>query len=197
MPRKAHGFSLVELLVVMAIVLVLYATMYGPSSASGQAKRRAQCAQQLQQMHMMLTLFAGEHDGAFPTARGSTSEGALSQLVPLYTTATSVFICPGSGDSALPGAQPFADRRISYAYCAGLKRDADPAAMLVADALANTRAKLSGDTLFSTTGAAPGSNHRTSGGNILFVDGHVEMHGPIAPHALPIPPGATLLNPKP
>ena len=197
MPRKAHGFSLVELLVVMAIVLVLYASMYGPSSASGQAKRRAQCAQQLQQMHMMLTLFAGEHDGAFPAARGTTSEGALSQLVPLYTTDTSVFICPGSGHAALPGAQPFADRRISYAYCAGLKRDADPAAMLVADALANTRAKLNGDTLFSTTGSAPGSNHRASGGNVLFVDGHVEMFGPIAPRALPIPPGATLLNPKP
>ncbi len=197
MPRKAHGFSLVELLVVMAIVLVLYASMYGPGSASGQAKRRAQCAQQLQQMHLMLTLFAGEHDGAFPTARGSTSEGALSQLVPLYTTDTSVFICPGSGHAALPGAQAFADRRISYAYCAGLKRDADPAAMLVADALANTRATLNGDTLFSTSGSAPGNNHRASGGNILFVDGHVELLGPIAPRALPIPPGATLLNPKP
>ena len=197
MPRKAHGFSLVELLVVMAIVLVLYAAIYGPSSASGQAKRRAQCVRQLQQMHQMLTLFAGEHDGAFPAARGSTSEGALSQLVPLYTTDTSVFICPGSGHAALPGAQPFVDRRISYAYCAGLRRDADPAALLVADALADTRPKLVGDTLFSTTGAAPGHNHRTAGGNILFVDGHVETPGAIAPRALPLPPGATLLNPKP
>ena len=197
MPRKAHGFSLVELLVVMAIVLVLYATMYGPSSATGQAKSRAQCARQLQQMHVMLTLFAGEHDGAFPAARGPTSEGALSQLVPLYTTDTGVFICPGSGHGALPGAQPFADRRISYAYCAGLKSGADPAAMLVADALANTRAKLSGDTLFSASGSAPGNNHGTSGGNILFVDGHVEMLGPIASRALPLPPGGTLLNPKP
>jgi urease subunit alpha len=31
MPRKAHGFSLVELLVVMALVLILYAAMYGPT----------------------------------------------------------------------------------------------------------------------------------------------------------------------
>ena len=197
MPRKTPAFSLVELLVVMAIVLIAYASMYGPSSASGQAKRRAQCVQQLQQMHTMLALFAGEHDGAFPAARWPTSEGALSQLVPLYTTDTDVFICPGSGDSALPGAQPFADRRISYAYCAGLKRDADPGALLVADALASTRAKLSGDPLFSTTGHAPGNNHRTAGGNLLFVDGHVETSGSIAPRALPIPAGATLLNPKP
>ena len=58
MLRKTHGFSLVELLVVMALVLVMYAAMYGPSSASGQAKRRAQCVQQLMQMHQMLTLFA-------------------------------------------------------------------------------------------------------------------------------------------
>ena len=197
MARQAHAFSLVELLVVMAIVLVLYASMYGPSSASGRAKRSAQCVQQLQQMHALLTLFAAEHEGAFPAARGPTSEGALSQLVPLYTTDTGVFICPGSGHAALPGAQPFVERRISYAYCAGLKRDADPGAMLVADAFANTRAKLNGDTLFSTTGKPPGNNHRTGGGNILFVDGHVETHGPIAARALPIPPGATLLNPRP
>ena len=197
MLRKTHGFSLVELLVVMALVLVMYAAMYGPSSASGQAKRRAQCVQQLMQMHQMLTLFAGEHDGAFPAARGPTSESALSQLVPLYTTDTSVFICPGSGHAALPGAQPFADRRISYAYCAGLKRDADPGAILVADALAKPDALRSGDTLFSITGAAPGNNHRTGGGNVLFVDGHVESLPAVAPRALPLPPGATLLNPKP
>ncbi len=196
MPRKAHGFSLVELLVVMALVLIMYAAMYGPGSASGQAKRRAQCARQLQQMHQLLTLFAGEHDGAFPTATGPTSEAALSQLVPLYTTDTSVFICPGSGHAALPGAQPFADRRCSYAYCAGLKRDADPAALLVADALSNTRAKLEGDTLFSTSGSAPGNNHRTSGGHVLFVDGHVEAFGPVASRAFPLPPGSVLLNPK-
>ena len=197
MPRKTHGFSLVELLVVMAIVLVLYAAMYGPGSASGQAQCRTQCARQLQQMHVVLMLYATEHDGAFPAARGPTSESALSQLVPLYTTDTSVFICPGSGHAALPGARPFADRRISYAYCAGLRRDADPGTLLAADALANPRATLQGDALFSTTGSAPGSNHRTAGGNVLFVDGHVETPGPIAPHALPVPPGATLLNPKP
>lgn len=196
MTHKAHGFSLVELLVVMALVLILYAAMYGPSSASGQARSRAQCARQLQQMHQMLTFFAGEHEGAFPATTGPTSEAALSQLVPLYTTDTSVFICPGSGDAALPGAQPFADRRCSYAYCAGLKRDADPAVLLVADALASTRARLPGDTLFSTSGSAPGNNHRASGGHVLFVDGHVEALGPVAPRAFPLPPGATLLNPK-
>lgn len=181
----------------MALVTIGYALMYGAGSASRQAHNREQCAEQLKQMHMILSLYAAEHEGAFPEALGSTSEPALSQLVPIYTTDTSVFICPGSGLAALPSAQPFFDRRISYAYCAGLKRNSSPGALLAADALVNPRTVLQGDVLFSTNGSAPGNNHRASGGNLLFVDGHVETMVPVAQHSLEIPSGAKLLNPKP
>ena len=105
MHSRLRGFSLVELLIVMALVTCAYAFMFGPGTAWSQGRAKAQCARQLQQMHAALTLFAAEHDGAFPASGDArASEPALSQLVPLYTTDTTIFICPGSGHSGLPGA---------------------------------------------------------------------------------------------
>lgn len=198
MHSRNHGFSLVELLIVMALVMCAYAFMFGSSTAWAQDRARTRCAQQLQAMHAALTLYAAEHEGAFPATDARNSEPALSQLVPLYTTDTTIFICPGSKHSALPGAQPFTDRRCSYAYVGGLKRDAMPDQMLASDAQINTGAKIAGDPLFSTTGNAPGNNHRGFGGSVLFVDGHVEIQDTaLARRDFAVPSSARLLNPKP
>ncbi len=181
----------------MGIVGMLYLALLGPNAAGVQAKHRALCLENLKQMHSLLKLYAAEHDGAFPVVQGATnSETPLSELVPRYTTDTAIFTCPASGDAELPGAQPFANRHTSYAYVIGLKSDAEPDALIVSDARVDARSVTTGEALFSTTGAAPGRNHRASGGNLLFVDGHVEWSGPLASRALPLPPGTTLLNPK-
>lgn len=197
MHSRSRGFSLIELLIVMALVTCGYAFMFGPHTAWSQTRAKARCAQQLQAMHAALSLFAAEHEGTFPSpADARTSEPALSQLVPLYTTDTSIFICPGSGHSALPGAEPFADRRCSYAYVSGLKRDAPADQPLAGDALATTGAKIAGEPLFS--GKSSGNNHRGHGGNVLYLDGHVETQdGLLATRDFPLPAGARLLNPKP
>ena len=192
-----RGFSLIELLVSVAIISIAYVVMFGPGSKFGQTRRKAACAANLAQMHMALSLYAAEHEGAFPIHAGATtSEAPLSELVPRYTTDTSIFICPGGGASALPSAQPFANRRISYSYYMGLTQASSPDAPLISDAQTNVNAKRAGDPLFSDTGSAPGCNHRRYGGNVLFVDGHVETGGAIATRELPIPKGVVLLNPK-
>ncbi|HMG04719.1 MAG TPA: type II secretion system protein [Chthoniobacterales bacterium] len=196
--HTTRGFSLIELLFSVAIIMVLYLIMLGPGSKYGQARRKAVCAVNLAQMHMSLSLFAAEHDGAYPIVPGATSsEAPLSELVPKYTTDTNIFICPGSKDAALPGAQPFAERRISYAYYMGLRRDSPPDAPLVSDEQCDVHAKRKGDAVFSNSGKGPGNNHRGYGGNVLFVDGHVETGDAIAAHDLAIPAGVVLLNPKP
>jgi prepilin-type processing-associated H-X9-DG protein/prepilin-type N-terminal cleavage/methylation domain-containing protein len=197
MPRTCAGFSLIELVISITIITIAYVMMFGAGSKYGQTRSKAACSANLAQMYMALSLYAAEHNGAFPTQAGATSsEAPLSELVPRYTTDTSIFICPGSRTSALPGAQPFADRRISYAYYMGLTRTSGPDIALASDAQADLQAKRKGEALFSTTGSGPGCNHRGYGGNVLFVDGHVETGDALAPRDLPIPTGAVLLNPK-
>jgi prepilin-type processing-associated H-X9-DG protein len=198
MRARSAGFSYIELMVVTAIVGISYVMLLGPSSATGQSRSKAQCAERLRQLHQCLVLYAAEHEGAFPAVAGATtSEAPLSLLVPLYTTDTSLFICPGSKDGALPGAEPFANRRISYAYYMGLRKEAPHDTPLLSDAQATTGAKRSGEALFSPTGAAPGNKHGKYGGNVLFLDGSVEAFSPLASRDLAVPPGATLLNPRP
>lgn len=193
-----RGFSYIELLVCTALVGVAYLMLLGPGSAIGQSRSKEQCLEQLRKMHQSLSLYAAEHAGRFPVVAGATSsEPALSELVPLYTTDTSIFICPGSKDTALPGAQPFASGRISYAYYMGLTSASPGDSPLVSDAQATTSDKDQGEPLFSPDGRGPGNKHRKYGGNVLFVDGHAESFGPIAPRSLPVPARSTLLNPKP
>ena len=178
--------------------MVMYFMMFGPGSKYGQARRKTACAANLAQMQMALSLFAAEHDGTFPVVLGaSSSEAPLSELVPKYTTDTNIFVCPGSSTARLPAAQPFANRRISYAYYMGLKANDSPDAPLVSDAQVNVHPKRKGDAAFSTTGSAPGNNHRRYGGNVLFLDGHVETNDALATRDLVIPIGVVLLNPKP
>ncbi|MES2568627.1 MAG: prepilin-type N-terminal cleavage/methylation domain-containing protein [Verrucomicrobiota bacterium] len=198
MRQNNRGFSYIELLVSATLCLIFYLLVLGPSSNIGQRKSKAACARNLQQSSLALTLYAQEHDGAYPAVPGATSsEEPLSLLVPLYTTDTSLFICPGSRDSSLPSAQPFAHAKISYAYYMGLKKEAGAEVPLLSDAQVHTGAKAAGTPLFSASGSAPGHNHRKYGGNILFADGHVETTSGMTPRELPLLPGVTLLNPKP
>ncbi|MDB6021531.1 MAG: hypothetical protein JWQ04_1388, partial [Pedosphaera sp.] len=126
-----------------------------------------------------------------------TSEPVLSMLVPRSTTGTEYFICPGGNDSALPEAQPFAERRISYAYYMGhtLKDGADQP--LLSDRQVNTGPKLPGQPLFSADGKKPGANHNKYGGNIMFCDGNVQKSPALAAFSLTNAPNVVLLNPKP
>jgi hypothetical protein len=157
-PRQTGAFSYIELLISTAMIMIFYVVSFGAGSKFGQTKRKATCAVNLRQMQMSLALFANEHDGAYPVQAGATSsEGPLSELVPRYTSDTSLFICPGSKHKALPGAQPFAHRHISYAYYMGLRQDAPPGTPLISDAQVDLHAKREGDPLFSPSGSGPGT----------------------------------------
>lgn len=192
--RPGAGFSLIELLLVIVIVLVLTTLYWSPNRASRQQALLAACQKNLQKSYIALEIYANDNGGLFPQVPGAqTSEQALDLLVPKYTSDPSIFICPGSHDDLLSGGQSLLHRRISYAYYMG--RGLSNAAPLMSDCQVNTNAKAAGQAAFSTTGEPPGNNHRKSGGNFLFCDGHVEQTPPVVPFALSLGKGETLLNP--
>ena len=173
--RSQAGFSFVELLVAMFIVVVLYGLMFAPSEATKQKRELAQCAENLRKLHLTLGLYANEHDGAFPADRGARrTEDVFRLLSPQYTTDTTFLSCPAKGGG--------------YSYAMGLRKDSG-LQILAADRLA-TASLTSGARLFSKEG-----NHGDSGGNAIFTDGHVETLSATDPRDLSLPPSVTLLNP--
>lgn len=189
------GFSLIELLLVVAILVLLMTLYWSPGSGSRQRALRAACQANLQKIGVGLQIYAKDNDGKFPLLSGATrSEQPFELLVPRYTSDRAVFICVGSKDSVPAAGTSLTNSKISYAYYMG-RSVSNAQDVIVTDAQVNTEAKSAGEQVFSADGNAPGNNHGKSGGNLLFVDGHVGGSPAHANLPLPVRTGERLLNP--
>jgi hypothetical protein len=192
----AHGFSLVELLVTLALIIVIAVMLFGFGSRSHQQRQKIACANNLQTLYVALQMFANENGSAFPIRTNArSSDEALGVLVPQFTSISAPFICPGSKDKSLPEGEPIEGRRISYAYYMG-RRITDVSEPLLTDAQVDTLTKVQGRQIFSLNGKPPGNNHHQYGGNYLFCDGRTEASRAIAPFSLVLTQGVVLLNPR-
>jgi type II secretory pathway pseudopilin PulG len=191
------GFSLVELLITLVLMIIMTTMMWGFGSANRQRAEKKACQQNLSKIYLTMQIYANDFAGKLPeTTNALSSEEALYVLVPRYSADTAIFICPGGRDSALPEGESFRKRKISYAYYMGVSLN-DAQQALLSDRQVNTLPKKAGDDAFSITGKPPGNNHHKYGGNFLFGDGHMEMTPARIPFSLETNPGVMLLNPKP
>lgn len=196
-PREG-GFSLIELLVVAALIVILFTVLYSDKSQSYQSSQLSKCENNLQNVYVALQTYSIANTDSFPAlAEAKTAEEPLSELVPKYTTGGAYFTCPGCNDPQLPEAKPFARRKISYAYYMGRKTVDGPDQPLMSDRQVNTNSKQIGQLVFSPDGKKPGSNHNKYGGNILFCDGSIKFSPARSAFVLTDRPGVILLNPRP
>jgi prepilin-type N-terminal cleavage/methylation domain-containing protein len=197
---KAHkfsvgAFSLIELLLVLAIILIL--TVLGARRLTTSARKRelAACGGNLQKIYLALGFYRNDN-GAYPfLPEAQTSAAPLSLLVPKGTTDTAIFICPGSGDKPLPESEPFDKKRISYSYYMGRPTNNNPQDILLSDWQMDTLPKKKGNLLFSPDGRKPGNNHEAAGGNLLTCGGAVVFSTPKADQDLLFPSTVRLLSP--
>jgi prepilin-type N-terminal cleavage/methylation domain-containing protein/prepilin-type processing-associated H-X9-DG protein len=195
--QNAAGLSLIELLVVVALIVIIWIMMFSFGSASHQRTQMQLCADNLQKIFLAMQIYANDFAGKFPQdPNAQTSEAVLGALVPRYTADTSIFICPGGRDSKIPSGAPLRKYKISYAYYMGRDTNASRE-VLMSDRQINTLPKNIGDQVFSLTGKPPGNNHSKYGGNFLFSDGSVQSTPPRAAFSLAFSNGIVLLNPKP
>ena len=193
----AEGFSLIEMLITLAIILILFTMMYGFGSRSNQMSQKKKCQSNLQKMYIALQIYSNDSKGKFPVVTNATSsEDPLDMLVPRYSADTAIFVCPGSKNSALAHGESLRKGRISYAYYMG-RTALDGELVLASDKQVDTQAKQTGDKVFSADGKYPGNNHHKYGGTFLYCDGGMKSSPSAASIALPLSTNVVLLNPKP
>lgn len=201
MRARRDAFTLIEMMITLALICIMSAMLYGFGSRSHQRSQQKLCADNLQKIYIALQIYANDFKGALPcNSNAVTSEDVLGQLVPKYTADTTIFICPGGRDSQIPSGEPLNKYKISYAYYMGRRLDSSPDTQnrpLMSDRQINTEPKRAGEMVFSDDGRPPGNNHHKYGGNFLMCDGSVQFSPPQLTFSLAGVPGVVLLNPKP
>ncbi|MBI3118956.1 MAG: type II secretion system protein, partial [Candidatus Hydrogenedentes bacterium] len=108
-PIRPMGFTLVELLVVMAIIAILMAMLLPALSRARESARKTTCASNLRQMGAIFQMFAQEHEGIWPLRHApywqnysptlncwSSFDGAL--LYPEYLSDVDIVLCPSDSE---------------------------------------------------------------------------------------------------
>lgn len=194
---KSAGFTLVEVLVVIAVIAILAALLLPVLSASQQRASTTQCLSNVRQIGLAMIQYADDSKSLLPESGGTilwnqkdpeTQDYSWSQQIYSYTKNTNVYHCPS-------------DLQGYFSYFNGAR-----AAYVVANDFASVDTKqvrfpasqvMSGDTLWTTAEIADadkddyslncvggpvngtpwvGWQRHHNGQNVLFIDDHANWH---------------------
>jgi prepilin-type N-terminal cleavage/methylation domain-containing protein/prepilin-type processing-associated H-X9-DG protein len=189
MPTPRRGLSLIELLIVTAIISVLAAIILPATMGARENGRATACRSNLRQLELALKLYADDHDGGLPGTYvwESVLTGSRRPRIALWCPSTRQFV---PGTSLGPGS-----RLAGYGYSSflsGLLQPRDHASrpmnlaevrfpattVAFCDAQLGRIALSSVDMEGGHGGTEQGALRHRGGANYAFLDGHVKWHRP-------------------
>ena len=177
------AYTLVELLMVIAIIAVLAAILFPAFARARENARRASCQSNLKQISMGAMQYIQDYDEHFPlglTTEGLNSYSTSFDLLQPYLKSPQVGICPSDTDPPsvnlhLPGSKPVsytANVRVTTAPFLG--EDPPPSIAAVGQ---SARLPLIWDAVNTSMDPLPDvkvMRRHMDGANCLFADGHVK-----------------------
>jgi prepilin-type N-terminal cleavage/methylation domain-containing protein/prepilin-type processing-associated H-X9-DG protein len=193
--RHGRGFTLIEMLVVIAIISILASILFPTFSKAQEKARQADCASNIRQLGMAVKMYEQDFDGQFPVAFVDTGQGrgdwydCWRLFVHPYVHNTAVHKC--RSHSSLPGTFPTYGSYGMNIHVSGIS----------SGGMYDTASTI----LLAETGGAPAAvdpntfdpavhdplmevvARHNEGANFQFVDGHVKWYriaGTVSPDNL-------------
>jgi prepilin-type N-terminal cleavage/methylation domain-containing protein len=170
--RRPEAFTLLEVLVVVAIIGVLAALLLPALNASKEKARKVNCLSNMKQIGLATVLYASSYQGRCPTDSSDPTLVGSLQLLSNVLSSTQVLHCPNDPRRDVGVAARFQGltiRNISYSYVPNQiwSTNGDQTAIIALDRISATSA----GSIWPKNG-----NHKGQGGYVLFSDGHSEFH---------------------
>ncbi len=173
-PARAGGFTLIEILTAVGIILLVAVLAVPSYQAAMDLAKRARCSGHMRQIGTAFASYLGDHNHILPQRYYSSVSIGYDDLLASYAEDISVFLCPGKDNKKFPG-QPSYGMNWYYDNVSSALVEKPTETILAAEASLNGSG---GSHRADRDSHAPGEldplRHRGKA-NYLFFDGHVRL----------------------